>query len=167
MTSVVDAFVGLGSNLDDPRERVLEAVSALAGLPGVTLYARSGLYGSRPMGPADQPDYVNAVAWLRTDVHPHALLDLLQMLETDAGRSRTGQRWGPRRLDLDLLVYGDERLGDGRLTLPHPGIGERAFVLLPLAEIAPDLDIPGLGSARVLADRIDRADIWALEEDGR
>jgi len=157
-------FVGLGSNLGRPAERVLEALEALSGLADTRISATSPLYGSAPMGPADQPDYVNAVVRLDTGLSPHALLDALQEIEARAGRARTGERWGPRTLDLDLLLYDRVRRHDERLTLPHPGIAERAFVLVPLADIAPDETLPG-GEASIgeLAARIDRSGLWQLE----
>lgn len=138
-------FVGLGSNLDDPVRQVRAALEALAALERTELAGRSHLYRSAPMGPPDQPDYINAVAHLRTRLAPETLLDALQAIEARAGRDRSGARWGPRTLDLDILLYGDRRIDTARLQVPHPGIAERNFVLYPLAELAPDLDIPGLG----------------------
>lgn len=164
MNAVDDAFVGLGSNLDRPQDNVRHALDGLADLPATTLHARSRLYGSRPMGPMDQPDYVNAVAWLRTSLEPHALLTELQRLEAAAGRARTGERWGPRTLDLDLLVHGDRVVDDERLRLPHPGLGTRAFVLLPFAEIAPDVHVPGLGRIAACAPAVDESSVWLLAE---
>lgn len=160
----VEAFIGLGSNLDGPAERVAAAIEALSGLSGTRVIAQSPLYGSTPMGPRDQPDYVNAVVQIRTELAPHVLLDALQRIEAGAGRDRSGERWGPRTLDLDLLLHGEVRCRDERLTLPHPGIAERAFVLVPLADIAPGLVLPGYGeNAATLADRIDRHALWSLE----
>lgn len=164
MTGATAAYVALGSNLDDPIEQVIVAFEALSALPGTRVTARSTLYGSRPMGPADQPDYVNAVAGLDTTLDPHGLLDQLQAIEDRAGRDRSGPRWGPRTLDLDLLLYGDTRCEDERMTLPHPGITERAFVLVPLAEIAPELVLPGEDRPVAhLAHWIDRSGLWPLE----
>lgn len=102
------------------------------------------------MGPADQPDYINAVAELSTELSPHALLDALQAIEQQHGRTRQGQRWGPRTLDLDILLYSDQQINDVRLQVPHPGIAMRSFVLYPLAEILPGCDIPGMGSLQAL-----------------
>ena len=164
MTDPVQAYVALGSNLDDPLEQVIGALEALSALPGTRVTARSTLYGSRPMGPSDQPDYVNAVARLDTTLSPHELLAQLQQIEDRAGRERSGVRWGPRTLDLDLLLHGDARSDDERLTLPHPGIAERAFVLVPLAEIAPELILPGRDeTVERLAGRVDRSGLWPLE----
>jgi 2-amino-4-hydroxy-6-hydroxymethyldihydropteridine diphosphokinase len=153
------ACIGLGSNLDDPVRQVGSALDELAGLPLSRLLRRSSLYRSPPMGPTDQPDYVNAAALIETALEPLELLDVLQAIEAAHGRRRE-LRWGPRTLDLDLLVYGDLRLDHPRLTLPHPGIAGRAFVLVPLAEIAPDLELPGTGSvaaaAAAVARQVDR-----------
>jgi len=140
------AYVGLGSNLGGPREQVLAALRELGALPGCTLVARSSLYATTPVGPIEQPDYVNAVAALTTQLPPLDLLSALQGVEGAHGRRREGSRWGPRTLDLDLLVYGHRRLREPGLELPHPEMHRRAFVLVPLAEIAPEwLEIPGRG----------------------
>ena len=142
----VTAYVGLGSNLEQPRQQLTEALSELAGLSGCRLAAHSSLYLSPPMGPADQPDYVNAVASIVTRLSAESLLDALQAIENRHGRVRAGERWGPRTLDLDLLLFGGSRIQTERLQVPHPRMAERAFVLVPLAEIAPgELQIPGLG----------------------
>lgn len=140
------AFIGIGSNLDGPAAQVRRALEELAALPDTRLERASALYRTPPLGPPAQPDYINAVARLVTGLAPHPLLDALQAIEQAHGRVR-GERWGPRTLDLDLLVYDAVRIADDRLTVPHPGIGERSFVLTPLAEIAPDWDVPGLGPA--------------------
>ena len=141
----VRAYVGLGSNLESPRTQVERAFAALAGLPRTRLAGRSRLYRSDPLGPPGQPDYVNAVAALDTALEPLALLDALQSIEHAHGRVRT-LRWGPRTLDLDLLLYGTRISRCARLTLPHPRLHERAFVLYPLADLAPGLVLPGLGA---------------------
>lgn len=164
MSSATAAWIGVGSNLDGPAERVRAAFDALATIPETEFVAASPLYGSAPMGPADQPDYVNAVVQLRTTLEPHALLDALQCLEAEAGRERAGERWGPRVLDLDLLLFGNRRIDDARLRVPHPGIAERIFVLRPLADMAPDLDIPGLGRVDELLGRVPESGLWRLEE---
>ncbi len=144
------AYVGLGGNVDDPRVRMRRALAAMADLPATRVAGVSSLYRSRPHGPQDQPEYLNAVAALETALPAEALLEALQAIERDAGRRRDGPRWGPRTLDLDLLVYGTLRLDRPGLTLPHPRIAERAFVLAPLAELAPELEIPGLGPVAAL-----------------
>ncbi len=142
----VRAFIGIGSNLDDPAWQVRTAIEQLKALPSVAFAAASSLYRNPPMGPVEQPDYVNAVAAMDTALSASALLAELQRLEAAAGRQRNGLRWGPRPLDLDLLLYGDEIIRTEALSVPHPGIPERAFVLYPLAEIAPDAVVPGMGA---------------------
>jgi len=139
------AYVGLGSNLAEPRRQVERALEALAHIRSTRCALVSRLYGSRPFGPVAQPDYVNAVAGLLTQLPAAQLLGELRALEAAFGRPAARERWGPRILDLDLLAYGRERRTDPDLTLPHPGIVERNFVLYPLAEIAPDLELPGVG----------------------
>lgn len=143
--SEVRAFIGLGSNLSRPVEQIRRAVECLAELSQTRLLAASPLYRSKPLGPQDQPDFINAVALVATTLAPHRLLDALQSIERAAGRVRNGGHWGPRTLDLDLLLYGDEVIIDERLTVPHPGLPSRGFVLYPLRDIAPGLNIPGHG----------------------
>lgn len=143
---MVDAYIGLGSNLQQPAQQVTSALQALTTIPVSTLVSASSLYRSDPMGPQDQDDYINAVACLRTGLEPLHLLDQLQTIEQTHGRVRKRDRWGPRTLDLDLLMYGFESIDVPRLRVPHYGMAERAFVLLPLQEIAPaEFEIPGLG----------------------
>ena len=155
-------YIALGSNLDDPLVQVRQAIVELDRLPKSRLLAVSGLYRSAPMGPADQPDYINAVASLETALSPHALLDALQAIEQAHGRVRTAQRWGPRSLDLDVLIYDEQMIDDQRLTIPHPGMAGRAFVLFPLQELVGDrFVIPGQGALPdllpgVTADRPER-----------
>lgn len=135
-------FVGIGSNLDKPVDKARQAIEALKSLPETTLVNCSSLYCSKPMGPSDQPDYINAVAQLETNLEPLALLDTLQQIELEKGRVRKDERWGPRTLDLDILLYGDKQIASERLTVPHYGMKQREFVLYPLAEIAPMLSMP-------------------------
>lgn len=161
-TAVIRAFVGLGSNLDDPQAQLRRALQALSELPHTQLAAHSGLYRSAPLGGLDQPDYLNAVAALDTRLSAPALLAALQAIEDRQGRVRSAQRWQARTLDLDLLLYGEQQLQDAALTVPHPGLAERAFVLYPLQEIAPDLVIPGLGELSVLIAKCPRADLHCL-----
>jgi 2-amino-4-hydroxy-6-hydroxymethyldihydropteridine diphosphokinase len=149
------AYVGLGSNLDDPPMQLATALQALAELPDTRLVAVSGHYRNPPMGPRDQPDYLNAVAGLLTRLAPQALLAALQGIEDEQGRRREGPRWGPRTLDLDLLAYGNVRLESAALTLPHPGLCSRPFVLVPLAEVAPGLHLPDGRSVAALAAAVD------------
>lgn len=140
------AFIGLGSNLDEPHAQLQRAFAELDGLPDTCLVARSSLYRSAPVGFADQPDFVNAVARVETALGPQALLEALLRIEHRHGRERTFRN-APRTLDLDVLLYGDLQLHEHGLTLPHPHMHLRAFVLQPLLEIAPDCVIPGIGSA--------------------
>ena len=136
------AFIGLGSNLDDPAQQVARAARALGGVSLTRTHRCSPAYRSRPMGPAGQPDYVNAVVAILTRLEPRELLDALQQLEQELGRRREVERWGPRRIDMDLLLHGDTVSGDDTLTLPHPGLVSRAFVLKPLADLAPQWRLP-------------------------
>lgn len=160
----VMAYVGLGSNLEDPVAQVSTALEELAGLPRSELIARSSLYRTAPVGPQDQPDYINAVAGLATALPAMALLDALQALEQRHGRVRGKLRWGARTLDLDLLLYGGERIRSERLQVPHPRMTERGFVLYPLAEIAPSgLEIPGYGRLRDLLREIREEGIARVE----
>jgi 2-amino-4-hydroxy-6-hydroxymethyldihydropteridine diphosphokinase len=161
-TRLVPAYVALGSNLDDPRMQVVRALEALGSLPATRCVLRSSLYRSPPFGPLDQPEFVNAVAGLLTELEPAPMLAALKELESRLGRALPVARWGPRRIDLDLLVHGAARHDSEALELPHPGIGERAFVLAPLAEIAPDLEVPGLGRVRTLLGRVDSAGVERL-----
>jgi 2-amino-4-hydroxy-6-hydroxymethyldihydropteridine diphosphokinase len=148
------AFVAIGSNLSDPRRQVGAAFEALAALPDSRLVLRSGLWRTRPMGPQDQPDFVNAVAGLVTTLSPRELLGELQSIEKRMGRVEPAQRWGPRLIDLDLLLVGDLQSSEPDLTLPHPGLHQRNFVLYPLAEIAAEFWVPGLARVRTLRDRV-------------
>lgn len=138
------AYIGLGSNLDSPKEQVTTAIAEITALEGVDAVKASSLYRSLPMGPQDQPDYINAVVAVDTHLDPHTLLDALQQLEQEHGRERI-RHWGERTLDLDIIVYDDLILTDERLNIPHPGLAERAFVLYPLAEVAPTLIVPTHG----------------------
>jgi len=156
-------YVGLGSNLADPRAQVERALRALAALPQTRLVQRSRLYRSAPWGRADQPEFVNAVVALQTELTPRELLEALLKIERAAGRARDATRWGPRVLDLDILVFGDRLIDEPGLHVPHPHLHERAFVLLPLAEIAPDLIVPGHGRVDDLARRIDASTCRPLE----
>jgi 2-amino-4-hydroxy-6-hydroxymethyldihydropteridine diphosphokinase len=141
-------------------------LQVLMGLPGSTLCRYSSLYRSPPMGPQDQPDYINAVAELETGLSAAELLSLLQAIEDQQGRVRGAARWGPRTLDLDILIYGQAQIKAPKLTVPHPGIAERPFVLYPLAEIAPDLEIPGCGALQKLLDRCPPKGLERLAPEG-
>lgn len=156
------AYIGIGSNLADPAARVQAAFGELERLPDSRLRARSSLYRSKPMGPIDQPDFINAVAAVDTRLSAADLLQALAQIETRQGRERGAERWGPRTLDLDLLLYGEHRITTPALTLPHPGMHKRDFVLVPLAEIAGDLEVPGLGSLSTLTARCEKHDLVRL-----
>jgi len=158
----IPAYVGLGSNIDDPVDRVRAACSALERLPGTRLVACSPLYRSKPLGPVAQPDFVNAVAGLLTQMEPHAMLRALKRLEQELGRATPVVRWGPRRIDLDLLVHGRSRADTDDLHLPHPGIAERAFVLVPLADIAPALVVPQVGRVSTLLRAVDASTLGRI-----
>ena len=139
------AYIGLGSNLNGPTAQIESALDALGNISETRLFARSSLYRSAPLGGVEQPDFVNAAAAVMTTLGARELLDELHAIERSQGRERGGQRWGPRVIDLDLLVFSSAVCRDDGLSVPHPGIAERNFVLLPLREIAPDLAIPGVG----------------------
>lgn len=161
--AAVQAFVALGANLGDPVRQVRDGLEALARLPQTRLIEASSLWRTAPVGGdwvAGQPDYINAVALLETTLDSHGLLRELQTLETAAGRERSPDRpMAARTLDLDLLTYGDEQATDPTLTLPHPRMHERAFVLAPLCEIAPNFMLHGYGCAsELLAPLANRAD---------
>ncbi len=156
-------FVGLGRNLQRPAQQLRKALTELDQLPQTRLVGHSMLYGSKPLGPTDQPDYVNAVAQLQTGLDPHALLDELQRVEQRHGRERAA-RWGPRTLDLDILLFGTDVIESARLRVPHPQLHRRAFVLAPLHELAPDLELPGLGPLRDVVAAVDDSSVWPLQD---
>jgi 2-amino-4-hydroxy-6-hydroxymethyldihydropteridine diphosphokinase len=147
------AYIGIGSNLGDSIARVRAAFDAIAGIEHTRLFVRSRLYRTRPFGPVQQGDFVNAVAGVLTQLPARGLLDALRAIESAAGRVRA-ERWGPRTLDLDLLVYSGQRIEEEGLTVPHPGIAERGFVLAPLNDVAPTLRVPGAGRVDELLGRL-------------
>lgn len=147
------AYLGLGANLNAPLAQLQAALKRLHESSQVQLLACSSFYASKPMGPQDQPDYVNAVAAIQTDLTPNALLTLVQQIELEAGRVR-GRRWGERPLDIDILLYDDVCMTSDILSIPHPGLEKREFVLIPLAEIAPELCLPNGKSIADLAANI-------------
>ncbi|MEJ2609055.1 MAG: 2-amino-4-hydroxy-6-hydroxymethyldihydropteridine diphosphokinase [Candidatus Thiodiazotropha sp.] len=158
--AAVTAYIGLGSNLANPRRQLETAIHELAGLDSCHLLCHSSLYRTRPVGPQDQPDFINAVACLSTQLEEEPLLDALQGLEQLHHRVRKGKRWGPRTLDLDLLLYGDRIINTPRLKVPHPEMLNRAFVLTPLKEIAPpQLIIPGVGALTEILQESSEKDI--------
>ena len=155
-------YVGIGSNLDNPLGQVNQAVSRLDQLPECTVTAVSPWYGSTPVGgEPDQPDYVNGVVCLKTTRQPNDLLTALQAIEYAQGRKRE-TRWGARTLDLDILLYGNLVTTDPQLTIPHPRLSIRPFVLYPLADIAPKLVLPGGVTVASLLAGLDTAGIWRL-----
>ena len=157
------AYVGLGANLGDPRAALDAALASLAALPGTRLTATSSIYRSAPVD-ADGPDFLNAVARLETALAPQALLEALLAIERTYGRERP-YRNAPRTLDLDLLLHGEQRLATAALTLPHPRLHERAFVLRPLAELAPGLQVPGRGFVGALLEAVGGQSIDRLDDD--
>ena len=148
-----EVFIGLGSNLDFPDLQVEQAALELGLLPHTVLIEASSLYLSRPMGGLDQPPYINAVARLETRLSAHTLLDGLHAIENAHGRERNKQQWSSRTLDLDILLYGNQRIQTSRLIVPHPGISKREFVLYPLHELDKSLMIPGLGTVSRIIQR--------------
>ncbi len=145
----VRAYVAFGANLGEPTAAHGRAIEALGKLPGTRILKASSLYRTEPIGVSGQPDYINAVIEIETTMHPESLLDALLEIERTAGRTRSSYR-APRNLDLDLLLYGDTVLDTPSLKLPHPRMHRRAFVLVPMAEIAPDAHIPGRGPVHAL-----------------
>lgn len=157
-------YIGLGSNLDDPVEQVKKGLHALQDMPETSCIMCSSLYRSEPLGPSGQPAYINAVAMLETELTADELLSHMQRIENRHGRVRNNERWGPRTLDLDLLLYGEEEISSIDLTVPHPGLYEREFVLYPLYEVAPHLKIPGVGSFKDLVEKCPRRGLQCLEK---
>lgn len=163
--SPITAYIGLGSNLQAPIVQLESAIHALEKSDAVTHLNCSSFYATKPVGPQDQPDYVNAVAAIETTLDPLQLLDTLQKIELQQGRVREGvKRWGARTLDLDILLYGDEIIDEPRLKVPHVEIQNRAFVLYPLAEIAPGLLLPRLGPIQALLKAVDGNDISIINK---
>jgi 2-amino-4-hydroxy-6-hydroxymethyldihydropteridine diphosphokinase len=142
---LTDVYIGLGSNLNQPLKQITTALMQIDEIDQTVLQNISSMYLSRPMGPKDQPPYINAVARIATRLSPHQLLAHLNRIENEHGRSREGEHWGPRTLDLDILVYGNLSIKDQSLSIPHPGIKRREFVLYPLHEVNKNLMIPNLG----------------------
>jgi 2-amino-4-hydroxy-6-hydroxymethyldihydropteridine diphosphokinase len=160
MSGAVAAYVGLGANLGDAAATLHAAFAELGALPQTQLVRASRLYRTPAWGIAEQPDFVNAVAALETGLDARGLLDRLLGIEMRHGRDRSaGPHWGPRTLDLDLLLYGQAQIDEPGLRVPHPLMHRRAFVLAPLLEIAPDVEIPGFGPARNAASSLDAAEL--------
>lgn len=153
---MITAYIAIGSNLGDPVAQAERAIEALKQIPKSEFIAASRLYSSTPMGPHDQPDYINAVVAIKTDLTAIELLDSTQAIEQKQGRVRKEERWGPRTLDLDIILFGNEMIESERLTVPHYGMKQREFVLYPLAEIAPDLTLPDGTEINELLKIVDR-----------
>jgi len=153
---VTTAFVGIGSNLGEPERQIAAALEQLAAEDGIELVAASTLRETEPVGYLDQPSFLNGAAQLETALPPRELLERLLEIESRLGRVRgEGPRFGPRTIDLDLLLYGDETIDEPGLTVPHPRLAERRFALEPLAELAPGLEIPGLGPVQALLTELE------------
>jgi 2-amino-4-hydroxy-6-hydroxymethyldihydropteridine diphosphokinase len=153
---MIRSYIAIGSNLGDPISQAMSAIKALKQIPAITVVAESSLYSSTPMGPQNQPDYINAVVAIDTTLTPLELLNATQAIELEHGRVRKDERWGPRTLDLDIILYGDLEHHCERLTVPHYGIKVREFVLYPLAEIIPDLILPDSTALSQLLTQVDR-----------
>ncbi|MGF1758420.1 2-amino-4-hydroxy-6-hydroxymethyldihydropteridine diphosphokinase [Photobacterium sagamiensis] len=153
---MIRAYIAIGSNLGDPVAQANSAITALKQIPDIEVVAVSSLYSSTPMGPQNQPDYINAVVAIDTSLSPLNLLDKTQAIELEHGRVRKDERWGPRTLDLDIILYGDLVHHCERLTVPHYGMKVREFVLYPLAEITPDLILPDNTTLQQLLAQVDR-----------
>lgn len=158
------AWLGLGSNLQQPVAQVRGAIDRIGSNQRLAILQISSLYRTPPWGDEFQDDFINAVLHIETNLDPLALLRELQGIETEMGRLRNGRRWGPRLIDIDLLLYADLQFKTGELELPHPRMFERAFVLVPLAELDENLEIPGYGVTRMLLQQVDCAGISRLEE---
>lgn len=158
---MIKVYIGLGSNLDDPQAQLKKATVALGTIPSCSVVKTSSFYKSKPVGPQDQPDYINAVVELATGLSAPVLLDYLQGIENEHGRQRE-QRWGARTLDLDILLFGEEVIHDDRLVVPHVEMHKRGFVLFPLEEIAPDCVIPDIGSVHALLQQVNTDDMVKL-----
>lgn len=161
------AWVGLGANLGRPEQTLAQALIALKALPQTGLLAVSPSYWTAPWGLEDQPEFLNAVCCLATELEPLELLRALLAIESGLGRRRDGERWGPRELDLDLLLVDDQEIEQPELKLPHPRLHQRAFVLVPLADLAPDLEIPGLGCVTELLEALPEEELDGIRPAGR
>ena len=164
LRSGIRAYIGLGSNLADPVSQVRSGFTALARITQSHVEACSSLYRTAPVGRQDQPDFINAVCRLRTTLAPAVLMQTLLEIEQIHGRVREGERGGPRTLDLDLLLYGGETIQTAVLTVPHPRLHERAFVLYPLFELEPALLVPGHGTVRQLLEDCSGQPVQKLDE---
>lgn len=157
-------FIGLGANLNEPRQQIIDALECIKRVSQLSLIRYSSLYGSKPLGPQEQPDYVNAVALIETTLEPIELLRALQAIEKHQGRVRKAQRWGARTLDLDIILFGQLLIETEELTVPHYHFHQREFVLYPLAEIAPNLILPDGRSLQSLIKKTSRNGLTVLQE---
>ena len=160
------AFIGIGSNLENPQQQVETAITELSTSNSTSVLRKSNLYKTKPVGPQDQPDFINAVVEISTLFQPLELLDFLQSIEQVHGRVRTSH-WGARTLDLDLLLYNDQEINHPRLTVPHPEMIYRAFVLVPLADIQKKISIPGYGELGTLIEHVDKTGVIKIADDER
>lgn len=160
---MIRVYIGLGSNLNDPQAQLKQAIISIKKIPLSKVIKCSSFYLSKPFGNIEQPDYINAVLEFATELSPHDLLDFLQGIEAKQQRVRQ-QRWGPRTLDLDILMYDDNIIKDSRLSIPHVEMHRRGFVLLPLYEIAPDGEVAGLGGIHDLLQKVDVRDVRKIEQ---
>lgn len=161
---MTQVFIAIGSNLNDPVGQAQRAIEALKTVPETELVCASQLYSSTPMGPQDQPDYINAVVEVNTQLTPLELLNHTQAIELAHGRVRKDERWGPRTLDLDIILFGDQVIDSERLVVPHYGMQTREFVLYPLAEIAADLILPDGTELTNLLKQVDRNGLRIWQE---
>jgi 2-amino-4-hydroxy-6-hydroxymethyldihydropteridine diphosphokinase len=159
------AWLGLGSNLQQPVSQLKDALGRLGLAEGIEILKTSALYRTPPWGDGQQDDFINAVVQIETDLGPIPLLHVLQSIENKMGRQRSGRRWGPRLIDIDLLLYGDQQSKSEELELPHPRMHERAFVLVPLCELDKTVTIPGHGVAQELLQQLDACGIFRLDEE--
>ena len=155
-------YIGLGSNMKSPKQQIRSAIKSIEGIVSTQVLRVSSLYKSKPFGPQNQDDYINAVAEIDTNLMPLELLECMQNIENQQGRIRK-EHWGPRTLDLDILMFGDEIIKDDKLTIPHLEIENRSFVLTPLTEINPNCLIPGEGKARDLLAILDQDDLEIIQ----
>ena len=158
-------YIGLGSNLSEPTKQLRSALEAIDKLPSTKIVQSSSLYSSKPMGPQDQPNYVNAVVQLSSDLEPLNLLSSLQHIENEHGRTRNSGRWTARTLDLDIILYNSQIIDLPTLSVPHPGMKEREFVLYPLLEIAPQLQLPCGNSLQSILHKVSRNRLYIVDKD--